>query len=45
MINTDALKTEPVEETLMSEYNRTTKLSLKGKFGAEISKEILGKQV
>lgn len=41
MIDNEAFKTKAVECPLMSEYNRTTKLSLKGKFGAEISKEIL----
>ena len=33
--------TEVVTEPLMSDYNRDTKLSLKGKFGAELCKEIL----
>ena len=32
---------EVVTETLMTDYNRDSKLSLKGKFGAELSKEIL----
>lgn len=42
MMETEDLKTTPVESQLMSDYNRVSKISLKGKFGAEISKEILG---
>ena len=43
MVDTEPMKTGPVESQLMSDFNRTAKLSLKGKFGAELSKEIVGK--
>ncbi|KAL4216990.1 Deafness [Mactra antiquata] len=41
MMDTEPLKSKPAVSQLMSEYNRISKISLKGKFGAEISKEIL----
>ena len=37
----EPLKTPTDTEDMISDYNRDTKLSLKGKFGAELSKEIL----
>jgi hypothetical protein len=45
MVDTEPMKTGPVESQLMSDFNRTTKLSLKGKFGAQLSKEIVGNYI
>lgn len=41
MVDRDHFKTKPVATSLMSDYNRTTKLSLKGQFGGDICKEIV----
>lgn len=41
MVDCEPFKTSPVTRDFMSEYNRTTKLSLKGQFGADICKEIV----
>lgn len=41
LMDKEPLKTPTDTEDMISDYNRDTKLSLKGKFGAELSKEIL----
>lgn len=42
MVDTDPFKTQLETTETVSQFNRTTKISLKGKFGAELSKEIIG---
>jgi len=39
----EPFKLQAVTSDTMSEFNRSSKISLKGKFGAELTKEILGK--
>lgn len=41
LMSKDPFKTTTDKEDMMTDYNRDTNLSLKGKFGAELSKEIL----